>query len=60
MINIITLQIQSTSQIKASEWDWLSIVKDYVKDNSIISVETYNEYIIRSTKPPENEEDKDV
>jgi hypothetical protein len=53
MINIITLQINSSSNIDISEWNWSEMIKNYTKDSDI-SVDFYDHCIIRSTISPED------
>lgn len=56
MINVITLQINSTNNIDISQWDWLKMIRDYTGDDSIITINSYDNYIIRSTISPEDYE----
>lgn len=54
MINIITLQIESNTDLDASKIDWLSLLNQY----GISSINIHESYIIRSTISPslENEQ----
>ena len=56
MINVITLQINSTKNIDISQWDWLKMIRDYTGDDSIITINSYDNYTIRSTISPEDYE----